>query len=89
VDMQQLTAEYDSKSDEQLLRLALNAEQLTPEAKSVLANELAKAKRQINTNHSRGLLLPAKAISGLSRVRTKLWHLRVIPSVAPHPEANG
>jgi hypothetical protein len=41
-------------------------------------------------NHSRGLLLPAKAISGLSRVRTELGHLRVIPSVAPHPEqANG
>ena len=36
-------------------------------------------------NHSRGLLLPAKAISGLSRVRTKLGQVRVIPPVAPHP----
>lgn len=47
VDIQQLTAEYASKSDKELLRLALNAEALTPEAKAVLLDELAT--RRINT----------------------------------------
>ena len=32
-----------------------------------------------------GVLLHTMAISGLSRVRTELFHLLVIPSLAPHP----
>ena len=41
-------------------------------------------------HHSRGRLLLTKAISGLSRVRTKLRQLCVIPSVPPDPvEADG
>ena len=41
-------------------------------------------------NHFLGVLLHTRAISGLSRVRTELLQLLIIPSLAPHPvEANG
>lgn len=46
MDIQNLTEEYLSKTDEELLRLAVHADQLTPEADVVLKNELAK--RRIN-----------------------------------------
>ncbi|MBZ5648547.1 MAG: hypothetical protein LAN37_15135 [Acidobacteriia bacterium] len=46
VDIQELAEEYGSKSDEELLRLALQPAQLTPEANAALAGELAK--RRIN-----------------------------------------
>ena len=36
-------------------------------------------------NHYGGDLLHTMAISGLSRVRTELLHLAVIPSAPPHP----
>jgi len=42
VNVQQLADEYGSKSDEELLRLALTSEQLTPEANVVLSGELAR-----------------------------------------------
>ena len=32
-----------------------------------------------------GVLLHTMAMSGLSRVRTDLFHLLVVPSLAPHP----
>ena len=34
--------QYQSRTDEELLRLALDAEQLTPEANAVLNDELAR-----------------------------------------------
>jgi len=40
--IQELTAEYGNKSDEELLRLALNTEVLTPEAQFALSGELTK-----------------------------------------------
>jgi hypothetical protein len=46
MDIQNLTEEYQSKTDEELLRLAMHADQLTPEADVALKNELAK--RRIN-----------------------------------------
>ncbi len=36
-------------------------------------------------NHYAGDLLHTMAISGLSRVRTELFELTVIPALAPHP----
>lgn len=42
MDVQQLSDEYASKSDEELLRLALNPEQLTPEANVLLSSELSR-----------------------------------------------
>ena len=46
VEIQDLTEEYQSKTDEELLRLALDPEQLTAEANAVLNDELAR--RRIN-----------------------------------------
>jgi hypothetical protein len=46
MDIQNLTEEYQSKTDEELLRLAMHTDQLTPEADVALKNELAK--RRIN-----------------------------------------
>jgi hypothetical protein len=46
VEIQNLAEEYRSKTDEELLRLALDPEQLTPEATSVLNDELTR--RRIN-----------------------------------------
>src|SRR2546428_2040976 len=41
-------------------------------------------------NHFSGDLLHTLAISGLSRVRTELFQLFVVPSLAPHPvKSNG
>jgi hypothetical protein len=48
VDSQALADEYRGKTDEELLRLALEQMQLTPEAKTILDHELAK--RRIDTN---------------------------------------
>jgi hypothetical protein len=42
MDIQELTAEYGHKSDEDLLRLALNTETLTPDALFVLSSELTR-----------------------------------------------
>ena len=36
-------------------------------------------------NHYGGDLLPTMAISGLSRVRTELFQLAVVPALTPHP----
>ena len=36
-------------------------------------------------NHYDGDLLHTMAISGLSRVRTELLHLLVVPAATPHP----
>ena len=36
-------------------------------------------------NHCADDLMPTKAISGLSRVRTELLQLGIVPSLAPHP----
>ena len=36
-------------------------------------------------NHYAGDLLHTMAISGLSRVRTELFKLTVVPALAPHP----
>jgi len=44
--IQDLAEEYQSKTDEELLRLALDPEQLTAEANAVLNDELAR--RRIN-----------------------------------------
>jgi hypothetical protein len=42
VEIQDLADEYQSKTDEELLRLALDSADLTPEAKVVLNNELSR-----------------------------------------------
>jgi hypothetical protein len=42
MQIQDLTNLYQAKTDEELLRLAANSEQLTPEAHSVLTSELAR-----------------------------------------------
>lgn len=47
VEIQDLAGEYRSKTDEELLRLALAPEQLTPEANAALNDELAR--RRIKT----------------------------------------
>lgn len=47
VELQDLAEEYKGKTDEELLRLALNPTELTPEANSVLNDELAR--RRINS----------------------------------------
>jgi hypothetical protein len=47
VEIQGLTEEYQSKTDEELLRLALDAADLTPEANVVLNNELSR--RRVNS----------------------------------------
>jgi hypothetical protein len=46
VEIQDLAGQYGSRTDEELLRLALDPEQLTPEANAVLNDELAR--RRIN-----------------------------------------
>ena len=46
MEIQDLIKEYETKTDDELLRLALDSEQLTPEATTALNNELAK--RRIN-----------------------------------------
>jgi hypothetical protein len=46
MQIQDLTRSYQTKTDEELLQLAANSEQLTPEAHSVLTSELAR--RRIN-----------------------------------------
>jgi len=47
VGLQELAQEYQPKTDEELLRLALDPAQLTPEANSVLNKELSR--RRINS----------------------------------------
>lgn len=47
MEIQDLAEEYRTKTDEELLRLALDAADLTPEANLVLSNELSR--RGINT----------------------------------------
>jgi hypothetical protein len=47
VERQELAEEYQTKTDEELLRLALDPVQLTPKASSVLNDELAL--RRINS----------------------------------------
>jgi hypothetical protein len=47
VELADLAGEYESKTDEELLRLALDPEHLTPEASAVLNAELAR--RRINS----------------------------------------
>jgi hypothetical protein len=47
VEIQDFAAEYEHKTDEELLRLALDSEQLIPEANSALNSELVR--RRINT----------------------------------------
>ena len=47
MEFQELAEEYQRKTDEELLRLALDPAQLTPEASSILNDELSK--RRINT----------------------------------------
>ena len=47
MEIQDLAEEYQAKTDEELLRLALDAADLTPEANLVLNNELSR--RGINT----------------------------------------
>jgi hypothetical protein len=42
MQIQDLTKSYQTKTDEELLQLAADAEQLTPEAHSVLTSELAR-----------------------------------------------
>jgi hypothetical protein len=42
MEMQDLIKQYEVKTDDELLRLALDSEQLTSEAIAVLRNELAK-----------------------------------------------
>lgn len=42
MEMQALIEEYLAKTDEELLRLSLDSEDLTPEASTVLSNELAR-----------------------------------------------
>jgi hypothetical protein len=42
MEIQDLIKEYETKTNEELLRLALDSEQLTPEATTALTNELAK-----------------------------------------------
>jgi hypothetical protein len=42
VEIQDLAQEYQAKTDEELLRLALDAADLTPEANFVLSNELSR-----------------------------------------------
>jgi len=44
VQIQELVAEYRKKTDEEILRLALDREQLTPEGESALTDELARRK---------------------------------------------
>ncbi len=46
VELQELAQEYPGKTDDELLRLALDPEQLTPEANSLLNEELSR--RRIN-----------------------------------------
>jgi hypothetical protein len=42
MEIQDLIKEYEAKTDDELLQLALDSEQLTPEAITALNNELAK-----------------------------------------------
>jgi len=44
VQIQELVDQYQKKTDEELLRLARDREQLTPEASSALTDELARRK---------------------------------------------
>src|SRR5271170_7240191 len=46
----------------------------------------SSVKRSGTPNQFLGVLLHTMAISGLSRVRTELFHLLVIPSLAHHPK---
>jgi hypothetical protein len=50
VELQDLAQQYESKTDEELLRLAIDPAQLTPEANAVLNDELAR--RRINNKES-------------------------------------
>jgi hypothetical protein len=52
VELQGLAEEYQRKTDEELLRLALDRTQLTPEASSILNDELSR--RRINTTERLG-----------------------------------
>jgi hypothetical protein len=47
VELQELAEEYQRRTDEELLRLAFDRTQLTPEASSILNDELSR--RRINT----------------------------------------
>ena len=46
MEIQDLAGQYQSRTDEELLRLALDPEQLTPEANAVLNDELGPATNQ-------------------------------------------
>lgn len=50
MDVQELTNEYQTKSDDELLRLALDAQQLTSEAQFALSGELTR--RRLNTSEA-------------------------------------
>jgi len=58
VELQQLAEEYQRKTDEELLRLALDPTQLTPEASSILNDELSR--RRLNTTERLGVFRVAE-----------------------------
>jgi hypothetical protein len=53
VELQELAEEYQRKTDEELLRLALDRTQLTPEASSILNDEISR--RRINITERLGV----------------------------------
>ena len=50
MNMQELDSEYREKTDSELLRLAMNREQLTPEANVALSGELARRRIHSRTH---------------------------------------
>jgi hypothetical protein len=54
VELQELAEEYQRRTDEELLRLAFDRTQLTPEASSILNDELSR--RRINTTERLAVL---------------------------------
>src|SRR5438132_4505509 len=54
-------------------------------ASTMITSSNSPAKRSGMPNHFSGDLLHTLAISGLSCVRTELFQLFVVPSLAPHP----
>ena len=70
MQIQDLTKSYQAKTDEEILQLAANSEQLTPEAQSVLTGELARRRIGVTEylvahldegekTRTRGLVLPS------------------------------
>jgi len=75
VETQNFSEDYQGKTDEELLRLAVDADQLIPEAKAALNAELAR--RRINDPQRLGAFRAMYGLDYDSRNSKEKWVMRI------------